>query len=475
MKLLERLRQQFSRGGTKAEPDSGESGSGEAKEMVAFNTGPGQFDPAIEKRLRDPLMKGGFAVIGLVVVLLIWAALASVSGAVLATGVVKVENNSKTLSRLENGVVRQILVREGQQVRRGQLLMRFDDTQPGASVDILQSVVDSANAQIARFHAEAANAADVSFPRDLIARSGDPRVRALLEGQRTLFFTRMTLYKSQAMVLQSQAGQLETQISGLQIQASAIEQQGKLVREELDGVRELARQGYAPNSRLLALERSAVQIGGQRGAAMSQIAQVRQSIGQIRLQIAQLEDKHQTEVADGIRAAQERLDDAVPKLRSALMLQRQAEIRAPVSGYVFNLTQFTEGGVAGAGQPLMQIVPTNTKLVIAAEVAPKDIPDVRHDMPARITLVGYNPRVVSPVDGKVTLVTADAKTNEKTGQSYFMVEITVPAAELAKAGPNVRLTPGMPASVAIVTGERTILDYLIEPFTDSFRTALRER
>ena len=96
-------------------------------------------------------------------------------------------------------------------------------------------------------------------------------------------------------------------------------------------------------------------------------------------------------------------------------------------------------------------------------------------MPARVTLVGYNPRLVSPVDGKVTLVTADAKTNEKTGQSFFMVEITVPAAELAKAGPDVRLTPGMPASVAIVTGERTILDYLIEPFTDSFRTALRER
>ncbi len=470
MKPLAYLRQLLSR-----RNDVDDRSVDNAHQIVAFTPAPGEFDPAIQERIRKPLTRGGLAMIGLIVVLLIWSAIASVSGAVLASGVVKVENNSKTLSRLENGIVRKILVREGQEVRRGQLLMLFDDTQPGASVEILQSVVDSANAQIARFQSEAANASDVAFSQDLIARSSDPRVRALLEGQRTLFMTRMTLYRSQTLVLQSQAGQLETQISGLRIQAFAIEQQGKLIKEELDGVRELARQGYAPNSRLLALERSAVQIAGQRGAVMSQIGQVQQSVGQIRLQIAQLEDKHQTEVADGIRAAQERLDDATPKLRSALMLQKQAEIRAPVSGYVFNLTQFTEGGVAGAGQPLMQIVPSDAQLVIAADVPPKDISDVRRGMPARVTLLGYNPRTVSPVDGKVTLVSADAKTNEKTGQSNFLVEITVPAAALSQAGPNVRLTPGMPASVAIVTGDRTILSYLIEPFIDSFRTALRER
>ena len=432
-------------------------------------------DEAMERQLRRPMMMGGLLVLALAVGLLLWAAIFNITGAVVAPGVVRVENNSKNLSRLEPGIVRKILVREGQKVAKGQLLIRFDDTQTKAATDIFQSVVDSANAQIARFQAEAANASDIAFPPELLARAADPQVAALLASQRALFLNRMMLYRSQAMVLNSQAQQLETQISGMRIQAQAIDDQAKLVREELDGVRELSRQGYAPNSRLLALERSAVQVKGQRGSMLSEMARARQAIGEIRLQIAQLEDRHQTEASDGIRAAQERLADAEPKLRTALQQRQQAEVRAPVAGYVFNLTLFTEGGVAGAGQTLMQIVPTNSQLVISTEVSPRDITNVKLGMPANVTLLGYNQRKVSPVDGKVTLVSADARTNEKTGASFFLAEVTVPAANLAKAGPNVRLAPGMPASVAIVTGERTILDYLLEPFTDSMRTALKEQ
>jgi HlyD family type I secretion membrane fusion protein len=456
---------------TRAEPLPEEDSAGPA----TFSLAPASADAETERRLRRPMMKGGAIVLALVFGLLIWAAIFHISGAVMAAGTVRVENNSKNINRLESGVVRQILVREGQKVAKGQVLIRFDDTQAGATVEIYQSVVDSANAQIARFQAEAANAASVTYPADLLQRAANPRVASLLQSQNALFQTRTMLYRSQAMVLGSQARQLQTQVDGLNIQAQAIDDQSKLIKEELDGVRELARQGYAPNSRLLALERNSVQVRGQKGSAMSDIARVRQAIGEIRLQIAQLEDRHQTEVADGIRAAQEKLADGVPKLRTAMSLRDQSELRAPVAGYVFNLSQFTEGGVATAGQLLMQIVPVNAQLVISADVAPRDISDVRKGMPARVTLLGFNPRLVSPVDGTVSLVSADARVNEKNGTSFFAVEITVPAANLAKAGPNVHLTPGMPTSVAIVTGQRSILDYLLEPFTDSMRTALRER
>lgn len=432
-------------------------------------------DETIERDLQRPMMIGGLLVLVLAVGLLLWAAFFNITGAVIAGGVVKVENNSKNLSRLEGGVVRQIFVREGQKVAKGQLLLRFADTQTRAMVDIYQSAVDSANAQIARFNAEATNAADVTFPPDLIARSNEPAVAALLATQRALFQDRMTLYRSQAMVLNSQAQQIGSQITGMQIQAQSIDDQSKLVKEELDGVRELSRQGYAPNSRLLSLERATVQVKGQKGSMLSEMARARQAVGEIRLQIAQLQDRHQAEVSDGIRAAQERLSDAGPKLRASLEQQQQTDIRAPVAGYVFNLTQFTEGGVAGAGQTLMQIVPTDTQLVIATEVAPRDITDVRLGMPARVTLMGYNPRTTSPVEGRVTLISADARTNEKSGISYYLAEVTVPAAALAKAGPNVHLAPGMQATVAIVTGQRTILDYLLQPFTDSMRTAMKER
>jgi HlyD family type I secretion membrane fusion protein len=443
--------------------------------MGAYIPGNPSDDPELERNLRRPMMIGGLLVLGLTAGLLLWAAIFKITGAVVAPGIVRVENNSKNLNRLESGIVRQILVREGQRVERGQLLMRFDSTQIKAAVDIFQSAVDSANANVARFQAEAESANNVTFPAELQARTSDPRVAALLDGQRALFQNRMLLYRSQAMVLNSQAQQMETQVRGLGIQKQAVDDQAKLVMEELGSVRELSRQGYAPNSRLLALERSAAGVRGQTGSMLADMARVRQGIGEVRLQIAQLEDRHQTEVADGIRAAQEKLADAEPKLRTALAQLQQTEIHAPVSGYVFNLTQFTEGGTVAGGQSLMQIVPTHTKLVISTEVAPRDISDVKLGQTARVTLLGFNPRKVQPVEGTVSLVSADAKLNEKSGISYFLVEITVPAANIAQAGPGVHLAPGMPASVAIVTGSRSILDYLLEPFTDSMRSAMKER
>jgi HlyD family type I secretion membrane fusion protein len=196
-------------------------------------------------------------VVLLVVGLFVWAAVARISGAVLAGGVVRVENNSKQVRHLESGIISKIFVREGQQVRAGQVLIRFDSTEAQSSVDVLQSAVDSARAQIARFQAEAAGAADIQFPPELMQRAGDPQVGLLLAAQRNLFVSRMMLYRSQATVLRSQASQLATQISGLRAQMGATTSQAALIGEELSGVRELNELGYAPRSRMLALQRSA--------------------------------------------------------------------------------------------------------------------------------------------------------------------------------------------------------------------------
>ncbi len=441
---------------------------------AAYISGNSAGDAEIERNLKRPI-RGGLIVVGLMfATLLLWAFL-SISGAVMAMGIVRVENNSKDLRRLEGGTVRQILVREGQLVRKGQVLLRFDDTQSQAMVDVFQNNVDSARANIARFQAEAAKASTVIFPAELTARSGDPRVATLMETQRTLFATRTMLYRSQAEVLGSQVQQLSTQLSGLNVQALSIDDQADLVQQELRDVRELSRQGYAPETRRLALERSAVEVRGRRGAMTSEMARARQRMGEIRLQIAQLQDKHQTEVADGIRAAQDQLAENEPRLRALLAQLTQTEIRAPVTGYVFNLTQFTEGGVAGQGQLLMSIVPANAKMIIAAEVAPKDIADIKVGMPARVTLTAYDTQTTPAVEGTVTLVSADARVNEKTGNSFFTAEVTITPANLAAAGPNVKLSPGMQASVAIVTGGRSIMSYLMKPFTDAVKDSMRER
>ena len=444
-------------------------------DAVRFGEDTPATNAALERDLRRPIRTGMAIVLVLVVGLLLWAALARVSGAVLAGGTVRVENNSKQIGHLEPGIVRRILVREGQRVQRGQLLMEFDSVQPQAMVQVFQSAADSAHAQAARFQAEQANASDISFPADLLRRQNDPQVALLIAGQRNLFASRMMLYRNQASVLAAQMQQIETQISGLRAQAVSVDAQSQLIASELEGVRELNQQGYAPRSRLLALQRNAAALKGQRGSLIAEVARAQETIGQTRIELAQLNDKRQTEAAEGLRTAQGQLTEIEPKLGATRASLAQTEIRAPVDGYVFNLTQFTEGGVAGAGAPLMQIVPVNTRLLINARVRPQDISDVKTGMLARVTLTAYNPRTTPVLDGQVTLVSADAATDERTQESYYTVQVRVEPKELARAGPKVRLSPGMPAQVAIVTSDRTILDYLLGPIIESMKTSLRER
>jgi HlyD family type I secretion membrane fusion protein len=452
-------------------------GSGPALPAV-----PQSFDPEgdyaareiIRLRMRRPIVLGMLVVVVLVFGALLWASLAPIAGAAVASGTVRVENNSKTLRHREGGVIRKIYVREGQKVRAGQVLIQFDRVQSQASVDIYRSAYDTALANIARFQAEADNAAQIHFPQELLDRQSDPQVQALLDSQRMLFQTRMALYRSEATVLAGQARQLVTQIGGLRAQAAAADAQSGLVDEELTGVSELEKQGYAPRSRLLALQRSAAGIKGQRGSITSDIARARQSIGEIQLQIAQLNDKRQTDAAQGLSEAQAKLTDAAPKLRQTASSLQETVVRAPVDGYVFNLTQYTEGGVAQPGEMLMQIVPANVPLLISAQIHPMNISDVRVGMPARVTLTAYNPRTTPQVDGTVTLVGADAKIDEVTKRPYYEALIKVNPEELAQAGPNVRLTPGMPVSVAVVTSSRTVMDYLLGPLVDAMRVSMRE-
>lgn len=449
---------------------------------AAVEDGP-VFDPAgatepseaIRLRLRRPILLGSGLVLVLVLGLLVWAAFFSISGAVVAPGTVRVENNVKQLRYREGGVVRAIDVREGQLVHAGQLLIRFDQVAPQANVDILRGQHDSLLAQVARFQAEAAGAPDIRFPSELTARAGDPSVATLMAGQRALFQARMILYRSQAGVLRGQAAQLSTQIGGIKAQAIATDAQSGLIDDELKGVAALNKLGYAPRSRLLALQRDAAQLKGQRGSYTSDIGRATQAIGDVRLQIAQLDDKRETDAADGLRDAQEKLADTIPKLRAAEQSLEQTAVRAPVTGYVFNLTQFTVGGVAQPGENLMQIVPAGEPLEITATVRPSDIAEVHPGMKARITLTAYNPRTTPQVDGTVETVGADATTDEATKQTFYTIHVKVGPGELARAGSNVHLTPGMPVQVAVVTGSRTVMDYLLGPMTEAMRTAMRER
>lgn len=429
----------------------------------------------IRLQLRRPILLGMLVVLFLVFGLFVWAAVSPISNAVIAPGTVRVENNSKILRSREGGVVRQILVREGQLVRAGQPLLRFDPVQGEASVDIYQAVYDSARANIARLQAQALNSPTISFPPDLLARQGQPAVAALLAGQRALHISQLELYRSQSEVLRGQMAQLQTVIGGMEGQGRAADIQMGTLNQQLADTRELENLGYAPKARRLGLESAVAGAIGQRGNITASVARARQEIGNVRIQLAQLNERREAEAAAGLKDAQDKLADAGPKLRAVSSSLAQTVIRAPVDGRIFGLSQYTEGGVAAPGEVLMQIVPINTPMLITAHVPSNDISDLKVGLPARVTLTAYNQRTTQPVDGEVILVGADIQADETTKTPFYVVQVRVDPESLAKAGTNVRLTPGMPVQVAIVIGKRTIMDYLLAPFTDALRTAMHER
>jgi len=436
---------------------------------------PEAMDPQLERRLKRPMIVGAGVIGAFVFGLGLWASFTPLSSGVTAPAEVRVESNRKTLrASREGGTVRQINVREGQFVRAGQPLLLFNDVEAKAAVDVYQNQYDVLLAQGARYSAEATGRSSIQFPQDLMSRMADPRVAAMVRDQEFLFSTRQQLFQSQAAVLGQRIEQLETQIQGLQAQVASIDEQRRLTEEELDGYRKLNAQGFAPKTLILRYERSLADLAGRKGQLTADIARMRQQMGETRMQLAQLRNQRTTEAAEGLRDSQARLSDVVPRLASARQSLQQTVVRSPVDGYVFNLTQFTVGGVVGSAEPLMDIVPSGTPLTVSAMIKPEDVDQVRVGMPARVRLTGLNYRFNDDLQAKVSLVSADRVVNEKSGASFYRVDLRIEPTELKKLKRGVELTPGMPASAMIVTGQKTVMSYLIAPITDTLRDAFRE-
>lgn len=430
--------------------------------------------PELRRRLRRPMVVGGLVIGVFVFGLGLWASMSQIASGITAQAQVRADIQRQTLRHREPGTVKKILVKEGQFVRAGQPLLLFDDVEARAAVDVLQNQYDTLIAQNARFAAEATGQALLKMPEELTRRASDPRVAALIHDQEFLFATRRELFQSQSAVLDQRIEQQKTQIEGQQAQVDSIVEQARLTNEELDGYRKLNEQGFAPKTLILRYERSLADLGGRKGQLVADIARLKQQMGETRMQLASLRDERESQAAEGLRDSQTRLADVVPRLTAARQTFDNTVVRSPVDGYVFNLTQFTTGGVVGGGELLMDVVPAGTPLTVTAMVRPTDIQEVHVGMPARVKLTGLNQRFNSPLEATVTVVSADAITNDKTGRSYYRVDLRIPPTELKKLKPGVELTPGMPASALIKTGDRSVMGFIISPFTAVLEDAFRE-
>ncbi|HEX2257412.1 MAG TPA: HlyD family type I secretion periplasmic adaptor subunit [Afifellaceae bacterium] len=402
-----------------------------------------------------------------------WATLAPLSSASMAPGSVKVETNRKTVQHLEGGIIEAILVRDGDRVRAGQVLMRLDNVDASADQGALQGQLDSLAAREARLTAQRNDLDVVSFPTDLVARAADPAVATILDGQQRIFDDQARSLAAEVAVLRQRTEQYRAQIASVEAQNESLALQLPSLREELAAASEMLSRGYERRPRVQALEREVTIREGEIAANTARIAALEEQISEAELQMAALRERQARAVSEELREVQTKRAELQEQARKVSARVGRKDIVAPQDGVVVDLRFFTPGGVVAAGAPILDIVPAEDRLVIEARVSPLDIDIVRPGLPAIVRLVAFKQRTTPTLDGRVSRVSADAFTDERTGQVYFSATIEIPPEELARV-PSAALYPGMPVDVAIVTGERTLLAYLLQPFTDSFAHAFRE-
>ena len=419
-------------------------------------------------------------IIGLAVVIVLaggfggWASTVQISGALIAPGAVVVESNVKKVQHPTGGVVGELRARDGDVVKAGDVVVRLDDTVTKASLAIVVKTLNGLYARAARLEAEQRGETKLTFPPQLTDRSDDPDVKNVMASESKLFDVRVNGRAGQKAQLRERVLQLGEEISGLSAQEKAKDQEIVLVEKELVGVRSLFEQRLVQISRLTVLERDAARLNGERAQYIASRAQAKGKITEIELQIIQVNKDMVSEVSKDLRETNDKIGEFVERKVTAEDQLRRVDIRAPQDGMVLQSTVHTVGGVITAGDAIMMIVPQADDLQVEAKVDPKDIDKLQIGQKTLMRLTAFNQRTTPELNGLVTRVSPDVTTEQRTGQSYYTIRVSLPPAEVARLG-AVKLIPGMPVEAFVQTGDRTMLSYLLKPFNDQLMRSFRER
>jgi HlyD family secretion protein/epimerase transport system membrane fusion protein len=422
----------------------------------------------------------GPARVGLAIVLLVlggfltWSLTAQLASAVVASGSVVVETSRKSVQHLEGGIVRELLVREGDFVRQDEPLVRLDPIQGRAEKQALALGLAAVRARIARTAAEQQGAPAPVFPADLTAAAQqDLAVAEVLRSERELFEARRANLTGERDILSNRIEHAREKLEAMRQEIESTDRQIALVTEELAGTLTLQKKGYAPKTQVLALERERERLRGNASRMRAEIAQHQQAISEAELQILQLNATLSQEAAEELRNAQSELAELVGRETAAEDRVERLELRAPVSGYVVDLTSHGPASVVKPGETLMEIVPEDEGLIVEARVATTDIDSVTIGQRSEIRFTGLHDRNRPPVFGRVAVVSADRLVDEATQTPFYSVRVAVDESEQGKLPPGV-FKAGVPAEVMILGAERTLLSYLLDPLLGSLRKAFRE-
>jgi len=403
-----------------------------------------------------------------------WAGTTGLAGAVIAQGSIVVDSDVKKVQHPTGGIVGELRVQDGDHVKAGDIVVRLDDTVTRSNLAIVSKGLDELAARKARLEAERDGAGSITFPDALAARSGDPDVADVMKGETKLFELRRSARTGQKAQLKERIDQLAEEIRGDTAQQEAKVQEITLVDRELTGVRELWSKNLVQLTRLTALEREKARLDGERAQLVAATAQAKGKIAEIQLQIIQVDQDLSSDVAKELREIEGKIGEFVERRVTAEDQLKRIDIRAPQDGTVFQSAVHTVGGVINAGDPIMLIVPAADNLTVEARINPQDIDQVQLGQSAVLRFTAFNARTTPEINGAVARVSADTTTDQRTGQSYYLVRIAMPPAEIARLG-EVRLVPGMPVEAFIQTGERTVISYLVKPLHDQLMRAMKEK
>lgn len=425
--------------------------------------------------IRKYLIFGVCAIVVLVFGLGGWAAIANISGAVVATGQVQVKGNSKRIQHREGGIVGEILVANGDRVKAGDLLIRLDATLVQTNLAVIEKQLIEFTAREARLLAERDEKPAIVFPDWLSElQAGNDQVAVdAMRGEKRLFETRYDMLIGQVAQLNERVEQFKMQAEGLGSQRDAKDQEMEIIGEELESLEDLLARGLVSKPRVMELKRNSTRLQGEHGALISEIAVAGGRISETKLSMIQVKQDRQQEVLSILSEVQAQIIRLTEQRIAAQDQLRRIDVRAPQTGVIHQLAFHTIGGVVQPGETIMNIVPEGFDLIVEARVTPTDRDQIEAGQKAVITFSAFSQRTTPNANGTVTTISPDLTVDEVTGMSFFTAQIAPDEGEIERLG-NLDLVPGMPAETFIQTGNRTVLSFLLKPLSDNLRRSFRE-
>ncbi|WP_457584506.1 HlyD family type I secretion periplasmic adaptor subunit [Ensifer canadensis] len=401
-----------------------------------------------------------------------WAATAQLTGAIMAPGMVKVDQNLKAIQHRDGGIVSEILIKEGDFVRSGDIMLRLDDVQTRAELSIVKNQLIELAAQKTRLVAERDNVSELQFGPEL----GDAMrtVPAVFMGEARLFYGNRQNRDSQKQQLQLGISQLKEEINGLRVQLTAKQDELTLIKTEHKKIKRLTDKNLLESSRKYIIDREMAKITGEYGEIQANIARSKARTSEIELQIIAIDEAARTEAQRDLTAVEQKISELSERKVAVQDRLQRTDIRAPLSGTVNELFVHTIGGVITPAEKLVTLVPMDAALKIQARLSPTDIDQVFSGQVAKLRFSAFNQRTTPELSGHITYVSAATSNDPNSGETYYLADVGVTQGELTKLGHN-KLIPGMPVEVFISTEQRTALSFLSKPLTDQFSRAFREQ